>query len=72
MPFDSAAARAFGQVAAGLRKAGRTTRPRAYDALVAAIAVAHRLPLYTVNPADFEHISGLEVVAIPHPDGANR
>lgn len=72
LPFDAAAARAFGHVAADLRKAGRTTRARAYDALIAATAVAHQLPLYTVNPSDFDHISGLEVVAIPHPDGANR
>jgi predicted nucleic acid-binding protein len=68
LPFDAAAARAFGQVASDLRQAGRTTRARAYDALIAAIAVAQQLPLYTVNPHDFEHISGLELVAIPHPD----
>ena len=68
LPFDAAAARAFGQVAADLRKAGRTTRARAYDALIAAVAVAQQLPLYTVNPRDFEHIAGLELVAIPHPD----
>ena len=72
LPFDAAAARAFGQVAADLRKAGRTTRARAYDALIAATAVSRQLPLYTVNPGDFEHISGLEVVAIPHPDATNR
>jgi tRNA(fMet)-specific endonuclease VapC len=68
LPFDAAAARAFGQVASDLRQAGRTTRARAYDALIAAIAVAQQLPLYTVNPRDFEHISSLELVAIPHPD----
>jgi tRNA(fMet)-specific endonuclease VapC len=68
LPFDAAAARAFGQVAADLRKAGRTTRARAYDALIAAVAVAEQLPLYTVNPGDFEHISSLELVAVPHPD----
>ena len=68
LPFDAAAARAFGQVAADLRKAGRTTSARAYDALIAAVAVAQQLPLYTVNPRDFEHISALELVAVPHPD----
>ncbi len=72
LPFDAAAARAFGQVAADLRKAGRTTRARAYDALIAAVAVAEQLPLYTVNPRDFEHISGLEVIAIPHPGADSR
>jgi len=70
LPFDAAAARAFGQVAADLRKAGRTTSARAYDALIAAVAVAQQLPLYTVNPRDFEHISALELVAVPHPDAA--
>ena len=68
LPFDAAAARAFGQVAADLRRAGRKTSARAYDALIAAIALARGLPLYTVNPDDFASIEGLEVVAIPHPD----
>lgn len=68
IPFDSAAARAFGQVAASLRSAGRKPAARAYDALIAAIALANDLPLYTVNPDDFDGIDGLRVVAIPHPD----
>lgn len=70
LDFDASAARAFGQVATDLRRAGRTTRARAYDALIAAVAVSRRLPLYTVNPRDFAHVTGLEVVAIPHPDTA--
>ena len=70
IPFDSAAARAFGQVAADLRRAGRKTSARAYDALIAAIAVARGLPLYTVNPDDFAGIGQLKLVAIPHPDRA--
>lgn len=72
LAFDAAAARTFGQVASDLRKAGRTTRARAYDALIAAVAVSQDLPIYTVNPRDFEHISGLELVAVPHPDAAAR
>lgn len=70
LDFDASAARAFGQVTTDLRRAGRTTRARAYDALIAAVAVSRRLPLYTVNPRDFAHVTGLEVVAIPHPDRA--
>ena len=70
--FDASAARAFGQVATDLRQAGRTTKARACDALIAAVAVSRQLPLYTVNPRDFAHISGLEVVAVPHPDEARR
>ena len=70
IPFDRAAARAFGQVSASLRRAGRTTAARAYDALIAATAMANDLPLYTCNPADFAGIDGLEVVAIAHPDAS--
>jgi tRNA(fMet)-specific endonuclease VapC len=68
IPFDAAAARAFGQVAASLRRTGRKTTARAYDAMIAATAVANELPVYTCNPSDFAGIDGLEVVAIPHPD----
>ena len=41
---------------------------RAYDALIAAIAMANALPVYTVNPCDCAGIDDLLVVAIPHPD----
>jgi tRNA(fMet)-specific endonuclease VapC len=68
IPFDTAAARAFGRVAANLRDSGRKTRARAYDALIAAVAIANDLPLYTVNPSDFESIDDLRVVAVAHPD----
>ena len=68
LPFDADAARAFGQVAASLRRAGRKTSARAYDAMIAAIAIANELPLYTCNPDDFSDIDGLDVVAIAHPD----
>lgn len=68
LPFDADAARAFGGVAASLRRAGRKTTARAYDAMIAATAVAHDLPLYTCNPADFDRVDGLEVVAVPIPD----
>lgn len=67
LPLDAAAARAFGRVAASLRRAGRKPTARAYDALIAAIAVANDLPLFTVNPGDFDGIDGLEVVALQRP-----
>lgn len=67
LPFDARAARAFGSVAASLRRAGRKTSARAYDAMIAATAVANEIPIYTCNPGDFEGIDGLEVVAIPVP-----
>lgn len=61
VPFDAAAARAFGGVAASLRASGRKPAARAYDALIAATALARGLPLYTANPRDFEGIDGLVV-----------
>jgi len=70
--FDAAAARAFGGVAASLRRTGRKGAALAYDAMIAATALANGLPVYTCNPADFAGIDGLEVVAIPHPDAQSR
>jgi tRNA(fMet)-specific endonuclease VapC len=70
VPFDAQAARAFGQVAASLRRAGRKTAARAYDAMIAATAVALDLPVYTCNPADFSGIDGLAVIDVPAPDAA--
>ena len=68
LPFDAEAARAFGRVAASLRRAGRKPAARAYDAMIAAIAIANDLPLYTCNPQDFTGIDGLVVVGVSHPD----
>jgi predicted nucleic acid-binding protein len=68
IPFDASAARAFGHVAASLRRSGRKATARTYDAMIAATAVANDLPIYTCNPADFSGIDGLDVVAIPVPN----
>nr|WP_242606601.1 type II toxin-antitoxin system VapC family toxin [Protofrankia symbiont of Coriaria ruscifolia] len=68
LPFDAPAARAFGRVAASLRRAGRKPSARAYDAMIAATALSNDLPVYTCNPADFAGIDGLTVIAIPVPD----
>jgi predicted nucleic acid-binding protein len=67
VPFDAAAARAFGQVAASLRREGRKPAARAFDALIAATAIANGLPLYTSNPSDFVDIDGLTVRTVPIP-----
>jgi tRNA(fMet)-specific endonuclease VapC len=64
LPFDAAAARAFGRVAASLRRSGRKPAARAYDALIAATALANALPVYTCNPDDFSGIEELEVVPV--------
>jgi hypothetical protein len=71
LPFDAQAARAFGRVAASLRGAGRKVNARAYDAMIAATALAQGLPVYTCNPSDFAGIEGLDVVPVPLPEVAN-
>jgi len=68
LAFDAAAARSFGRVAASLRRGGCKTSARTYDAMIAAIAIANDLPLFTCNPSDFDAIDGLDLRAIPHPD----
>ena len=64
IPFDDRAARAFGRVAAELRASGRKTTARAYDALLAATAVANELPVFTLNVDDFSGITSLTVVEV--------
>lgn len=51
-----------------MRSAGRKRATRAYDALIAATAIANGLPLYTCNPEDFDAIPTLDVRPVPHPD----
>jgi tRNA(fMet)-specific endonuclease VapC len=67
LPFSSAAARAFGRVAASMRRAGRKPTVRAYDAMIAAIALARELPVYTCNPDDFGTVDDLIVVPVAVP-----
>jgi len=67
IPFDADAARAFGQVVASLRRAGRKPAARALDAMIAATALSRGLPVHTCNPADFAGIDGLTVVEVPTP-----
>jgi predicted nucleic acid-binding protein len=59
LPFDAECARTYGLVFAAAKAAGRTTRSRLADLLLAATAAANALPLYTRNPGDF---AGLERV----------
>jgi tRNA(fMet)-specific endonuclease VapC len=61
IPVDAAVARAFGRVAADMRRVGRKASARQFDALIAATALAYELPLYTANPDDFAGIDGLDV-----------
>lgn len=65
LAFDAAAARAYGRVYAATKAAGRTSRARLADLLIAATAAAHGLPLYTRNAADFTGLEGVvEVVEV--------
>jgi predicted nucleic acid-binding protein len=68
LPFDTEAARAFGLIVAAVLAVGRTPRRRIADLMIAATAVANRLPLYTTNAADFTGLGDLmAVVAVPRP-----
>lgn len=67
IPFDDAAARAFGRVAADLRAVGRKPAARAFDAMIAAIAISRDLPVHTCNPRDFEAVSQLDTISVPVP-----
>ena len=66
IPFDGAAARAYGRIYAAVATQGRKARgARAVDLLIAAVAAAAELPLCTRNPDDFAGLHGLiDVVAV--------
>jgi predicted nucleic acid-binding protein len=60
IPFDAAAARAYGRLWAEVASVGRKARgKRALDLLIAATALAAELPLYTRNPSDFDGLGTL-------------
>ena len=62
IPFDVAAARSYGLVIAAVTAIGRSHRSRIADLLIAAVAHANNLPLYTRNPDDFAGLSSLIAV----------
>jgi len=60
LPFDDAAARAYGRVYAAVLGSGRKARGRrAVDLLIAATALGAGLPLFTRNPDDFDGVESL-------------
>ena len=59
LPFDLDAARTFGLVFAATQKAGRGGRRRVVDLMIAAVATANGLPLYTRNANDFRGLAKL-------------
>jgi len=66
IPFDALAARTYGALCASVRAAGRDSKPRRFDLLIAAVAVALAIPLITRNEKDFRGIhDSLTLVAVP-------
>jgi predicted nucleic acid-binding protein len=60
LPFETAAASAFGRVHAAVSAIGRKPRgTRAVDLMIAATACAHEMPLYTRNAADLRGLEDL-------------
>ncbi len=64
LPFDAEAARMYGRVFAAARTAGRSTRPRLADLLIASTAAANGLTLYTRNPTDFTGLEKLVTIKV--------
>jgi predicted nucleic acid-binding protein len=66
LAFDSRCARAQSEVYAAVMSVGRKARgARAVDLMIAATALAHGLPLYTMNPKDLRGLEDLiQVVRI--------
>lgn len=71
LPFDVEAARQYGIIAAEVIAMGRKPRGRIADLMIASIAAANRLPLFTTNPDDFRGLdSVLAIVPVPIPPPA--
>jgi predicted nucleic acid-binding protein len=65
LPFDTAAAKLYGVLAAVVRQNGRDPRPRRLDLQIAATAASNRIPLVTRNPDDVKGLDQLvRVLAI--------
>lgn len=57
-------AAAFGVLAAAVKQAGRSPRPRYNDLWIAAQAIEHGFSLLTLNAADFMGLPGLRLVTL--------
>lgn len=69
LPFDRASAQSYAQIYAAVRSFGRQPRTRVADLLIAAVAQAHQLPLYTRNSDDFSGLESLmTIVPLKTPD----
>jgi predicted nucleic acid-binding protein len=59
-----ATAGAFGLLAAAVKQAGRSPRPRYNDLWIAAQAIEHGHALLTLNAADFQGLPGLRLLSL--------
>jgi len=66
LPFDPKCARAYGVVYAAVKAKGRKPRgARTVDLMIGATALAHELPLYTLNAKDLRGLEELiEIVDV--------
>jgi tRNA(fMet)-specific endonuclease VapC len=60
--FDLRLAREHAALWAGLAQRGQVIGP--YDLMIAATALAYRVPLATLNDREFSKIEGLEVLSL--------
>jgi predicted nucleic acid-binding protein len=68
LPFTAEAARQYGVLAAEAIAIGRKPGGRVADLMIASVAAANRLPLFTTSPADFRGSDQvLTVVPVPVP-----
>lgn len=59
LPFDLETARIHSRIWADLAARGQAIGP--HDLIIAATALAHDLPIATLNPEHFQRVEGLEV-----------
>lgn len=68
LPFNADAARAYGRATAAVLATGRSPRRRVADLMIASVAVAHGLALYTTNPSDYLGLEEfLDVAPVTRP-----
>lgn len=65
LPFEGDAALKYGELVALVVAEGRHPRPRRIDLMIAAVAAANGLPLFTANADDFRGLAPVvEVVSV--------
>ena len=68
IPFDAEAARIYGRVCAAVISSGRKPRRRVADLMIAAIAIAEDIPIFTPTLDDFIGLDDLlTVVPVTRP-----